>query len=548
MPQAMNPKSTRRWLLFPFPVWVLLAAIVFAALLQTVLMDRALGVFIVDQGVANIFSAAAILLAGLLILAWFTLFSGYARRTRWLVFAAVLGAVVLFNVAFRFEGFTGNMVPSWSLRFIPKHDQAMRPPAAPPDQDWPPIDLTTTTPEDFPQFLGPQRQCAAADVSLARDWNTHPPRWVWKNEKFGAGWSGFAVVNGYAVTQEQFDQYEFVTCYDVKTGELKWFHRTPTRYETMIAGVGPRATPTIDHGRVYALGATGKLLCLDGSNGKMKWEKDLPHECGLTPQEERARLLYGRSGSPLILDNMVVVPAGGKEGQRASLMAFDKDTGALRWKGGTRHASYSSPASAVLAGVPQILIVNEDTVSGHDPSNGNVLWEFDWPGVSSENANVSQAVPLPPDRVFVSKGYGGGATLVQLLPSKGDGPLAIHKIWHHPLRMKTKFTNVAISDGLVYGLSDGVLECVDLETGQRRWRDGRYGHGQILRCGDLLLVLSEAGELSLVEATSNEANKVLGSFQALEGKTWNNLALYGPYLLIRNGQQAACYELPLSAR
>ena len=149
---------------------------------------------------------------------------------------------------------------------------------------------------------------------------------------------------------------------------------------------------------------------------------------------------------------------------------------------------------------------------------------------------------VPPDRVFLSKGYGLGAALIQLTP-QGDGTFAVEELWQNPRVMRTKFTNVAIRDGYVYGLSDGILECVELETGKRVWKGGRYKHGQILMVGDLLLVLAESGEVFLVEATPDKKNHVLGSFQAIEGKTWNNPAIAGGKLLVRNTREMACYRI-----
>ena len=240
------------------------------------------------------------------------------------------------------------------------------------------------------------------------------------------------------------------------------------------------------------------------------------------------------------------MPIGGRKGGALSrLAAFDKRRGTLLWEGGQRQISYCSPTLATLGGIEQILIVNEDTASGHDVKTGKPLWEHDRPGHTNRNPNVSQAVPISPNLVF----------LIERLWPRGDAAAArsgsrrrlqdARRLGESARLMKTKFTNVAIQDGYVYGLSDGILECI--EAGQRtsKWKQGRYGHGQILRVGDLLLVLSEEGEVVLVEATPDRANNVLGRFQAIEGLTWNNLALYGPYLLVRNAEEAACYKLPL---
>jgi outer membrane protein assembly factor BamB len=213
--------------------------------------------------------------------------------------------------------------------------------------------------------------------------------------------------------------------------------------------------------------------------------------------------------------------------------------------GVTDQISYSSPALATIAGVRQILIVNEASASGHDPATGDMLWSHPWPGNSSQNASSSQAVPLPGDRVLLSKGYGGGAQLLQFL-AHAEGGLEKQSLWANHQVLETKFTNVTVINGHIYGLSNGYLECVELATGRKTWKKSRkanYGHGQVLGVGDLILVQAEDGRVALVEANPRE-HVELGSIQALSDKTWNNLCLYGHKLLVRNAVEAACYELP----
>ncbi len=349
---------------------------------------------------------------------------------------------------------------------------------------------------------------------------------------------------------EQRGDAEMITCYSIETGRLEWANAAAGRFERLDAGVGPRSTPTIDEGMVYALGALGRLACLDGATGKTVWEKDLLQEYGISPDDEAAAVPWGRAASPLVVGDRLIVPIGGRKGGRmASLAAFDKRNGAKLWEGGEGQISYSSPALATLAGVEQVLIANEATLSGHDVATGGVLWEHPWPGHTNADPNVSQPVPVAPDLIFISKGYGQGAMLLKYNnPSPNDVLAPTQIVWKNPRVMKTKFANVAIRDGFVYGLSDGILECVELASGLSRWKGGRYGHGQTLLVGDLLLVVSERGEVVLVEATPDRSNYVLGRFQAIEGLTWNNLALYGPYLLVRNAEEAACYKLPLEGR
>lgn len=531
-----RPRRPPRW------VWIVLAVLAAA-----ILLVRSTDV-LPDHAYANVATWVMLFIGFDVLWGWFLFGSGYRRRARWGSVVCVLAVVGTFAALFRVDHVSGELVPAFAWRFSRKADRLMESGAAlaRPDVTRDSVDLRTTTEFDFPQFLGPQRDTSARGVTLARDWSARAPQLVWRHE-IGAGWPAFAVVNGHAVTMEQRGPWEAVTCYNVKTGALEWLHSTETRYEKLDAGVGPRATPTIDEGMVYALGATGQLMCLEGATGKCRWEKSLLKEFGISPENERASLPWGRSNSPLVAGDLVIVPAGGpKDGSKVSLVAYNKRDGSLVWQGGDRQISYSSPAVARLEGVDQVLIVNEASAAGHHLRTGKVLWEYPWDARSNANPNVSQAVPVAPDRVLLSKGYGRGAALVKLIPN-GEGTFAAEAVWRNPKVLRTKFTNVAIHGGHVYGLSDGVLECVALESGQRVWKEGRYRHGQILRAGDLLLVLAESGELVLVEASPDRPNHVLGRFQALEGMTWNNFALYGPYVLVRNAEEAACYQLPVES-
>jgi outer membrane protein assembly factor BamB len=546
--KIQNPRSKiPKWL------WlVLLLAAAGIAVVQTVdLPDHAKG---------NIATLVLAFIGLVVPLSWFSLFSGYGKRLRMATLAGCLAVVGGLAGLFRVDHVSGELVPTFALRFSPKPDRRLAAPdrqqaraggpAARPEagnataRKRRALEIGTPTESDFPQFLGPDHSVSVEHVRLARDWAASPPRLCWRHE-IGAGWSAFSVVHGHAVTMEQRGDQEMVTCYDLHSGQCEWSHAIAGRYESVSGGVGPRATPTVVDGRVYTQTASGRLLCLDAASGEVCWEKNLLEEYGVSPEQEASQIVWGRSGSPLVVDDLVIVPAGGQNGGRlVSLVAYDKRRGVRVWEGGSEQISYSSPSVATLAGVRQVLIVNESSASGHELPNGRVLWEHSWPGHSNRDPNVSQAVAVPPNRVFLSKGYGQGAALLELAP-KGDGTFATSEVWKTSAVMRTKFANVAVKDGCVYGLSDGTLECIDLGSGQRKWKEGRYQHGQILRVDDLLLVLSERGEMVLVEATPDHANRVLGRFQALEGQTWNNIALSGRYLLVRNAEEAACYELPL---
>jgi outer membrane protein assembly factor BamB len=506
-----------------------------------------------DMALANILTLVFGFVAAVTLLIWFCFLSSYSLLLCRIVLAGVPAIIGLFFVFFRFAGVSGVMVPTFVPRWQPVADAAIGKVEA--KADAPAADLATTTPDDFPQFLGPNRNCWLPAPALARDWAANPPRELWRRP-IGAGWSGFTAVNGFAVTLEQRGPEEWVACYEVATGNPVWGHSIEARHENPLGGIGPRSTPTIHQGRVYALGATGVLRCLDGKDGTLIWQQDLRKRYfGETPEVDEQLVQWGRAASPLVVDDLVVVPAGGLVGQAKSLVAFKAETGELVWEanvplavppGGTDQISYSSPAIATIAGVRQILIVNESTASGHDPKTGTLLWSHSWPGNSSQNASASQAVPVGDDRVLLTKGYGGGAELLQFKPLASGGLETAPSVWINPQVLETKFSNVSIIDGHIYGLSNGYLECVELATGRKTWKRNRkanYGHGQILGVGDAILVQAEDGRLALVEANPKEFVE-RGSIQALTDKTWNNLCLYGRKLLARNAREAACYELP----
>ncbi|HEV3006548.1 MAG TPA: PQQ-binding-like beta-propeller repeat protein, partial [Pirellulales bacterium] len=281
------------------------------------------------------------------------------------------------------------------------------------------------------------------------------------------------------------------------------------------------------------LGAEGRLNCLDGADGRLVWTHDVvgEHAAG-------RRVQWGKSCSPALIGDLVVVSAGGPNGH--SLVAYQKDSGKLVWHGGDDPSSYSSPLLTTLGDVPQILIVNQESLVAHDPIDGRVLWRYEWQG---KQPKVPQPWPLDGDRVLLSAGYGIGCQMLSVIRGE-TGTWEKETIWKKNA-LKPKFTNLVVRDGFVYGLDDGkALVCLDLADGKVRWKGGRFGHGQMLLVNDLLLILTESGEVALVEATPQRHHE-LGRFQAIEGKTWNHPVLAGRNLLVRNAEEAACYELPL---
>jgi outer membrane protein assembly factor BamB len=461
------------------------------------------------------------------LLVWASLLARFGAMAVTSVWLGLLLAVLVFISLFRFRGVSGDLVPLFEPRWR-RVVEAMRAGGETPA----PRDAATVpgAASDYPQFLGPDRTATVPGVRLARDWQKAPPRRLWRRP-VGQGWSSFAVAGGQAITQERHGDEERVVSYDLYSGELQWSQASAGTYENVApAGSGPRATPTVVGDRVYALGSLGRLLCVERESGAVVWERQAVEQARARPPE------WGVAGSPLVIGDLVVVSPGGRGGR--SLVAYDAKTGELRWSAGDDLAGYSSPLHATLAGMPQVVVFNAGSVVGHAVEDGRVLWRHPW---SAEQPNVAQPLVLPGDRLLVSSGYGVGSELLEIAAS--DSTLTVDRIWRSP-RLKAKLSNAVLYEGHVYGLDDGVLACIDPATGERCWKQGRYGHGQLLLVGELLLVQAEDGEVVLVDPAP-EGLRELGRFQALDGKVWNTPAFSAPILLVRNDREAVAWELPL---
>jgi len=536
----------------PQRVWIAVASLLAAvALVRAGWLEPIVG-GIVDQAVRNIITLILCFSALMTTLLWFLRESGHASGVKRAVVGVLLGAVALGAAVLRIERVSGDLVPEFAFRWNPSRDRLL--PQHRSDTPAQQGDVTAAAPwqassVDFPRFLGPAGTCGIDSLVLDSGWDARPPRLLWRRP-IGGGWSGFATCGDHAVTLEQRGDDEIVSCCSVVTGGPEWAVAVKTRHETVLGGVGPRSTPTIHDGVVYTHGATGWLHAIDGATGRVLWKKDVLAELGIDAAAQALVVSWGRAGSPLVTADLVIVPAGGPRTRRAaqdpeflSLVAFDRATGQRRWIAGDEQISYVSPQLVTWGGREMIVSVNESHVAGYDPADGHEIWEHPWLGHSNSDASCSQAVPFADRRLFLSKGYGIGAAVFEIEKSDAE-PWTLREVWRNGSLLKTKFTNVAIHDGHAYGLSDGILECVRLDDGVRRWKAGRYGQGQVLRVGQLLLVQAESGEVVLVDA-SPEKHVVRGRLAAIDGQTWNNLCLSGSRLLVRNAEEAAGYELPV---
>lgn len=487
--------------------------------------------------------------AALLILTAIALVFWWRPRVRTLVIAAAILAATGATAAylFRIEGFYGNLVPLFVWRSSPTAEQqftdyleSQKKADERAASNAVPVKLVET-PHDYSGFLGPNRDGHVHGVRLARDWQAHPPKELWRHP-VGLGWGSFAIVGDFAFTQEQRGSDETVVCYELRTGRERWAHGDPVRFSGSH-GHGPRATPTVAAGRVYTMGGTGLVNCLDASNGRVVWQKNM---LPVGSEPGAGNLLWGMAGSPLVLGDEVIVTPGGGPGR--SVVALNCSDGSPAWSGGDDPAAYASPILAEIAGVPQIVSFQGAGLAGYEWGRGALLWRQPWVTQGEQMVNVAQPLAVEPfgppgknERFFaVSSGYGVGAGLFRVAFEKNEW--RVSEIWRNKL-LRSKLSNFVAVGNCLYGLDDGTLACLDLKTGQRLWRDGRYGHGQILRVDDLLLIQAESGEIALVEPAPSERREV-ARLTALDDKTWNHPALAGNVLLVRNDRDAAAFELP----
>lgn len=376
-------------------------------------------------------------------------------------------------------------------------------------------------------FRGPRRDGKYDEQPIATNWPANGLPVLWK-QPVGVGHASFAVAEGNAYTIEQRRGEEVVVAYDLMSGRELWTQKWSAEFNDST-GDGPRATPTWDQGRIYALGATGELRCLDAKTGSVIWGKNILSD------NQASNLPWAMAASPLVVDDKVIVLPGGTSGK--SVVAYNKMTGAPVWRVLNDVQAYVSPMLVELAGRRQIVVVTSSRVVGLVPESGALLWSYVWD--TNGGINVSQPIVVDQNRFFISSGYGKGAALVEV---KGSGnSYTATTIWENVL-MKNKFNSSVLHNGYVYGLDEGILTCLDVKTGERKWKDGRYGYGQVLLAGDHLVVTSDKGEVALVKATPDGYNEV-SRFEALKGQTWNYPAIAGGRLLVRNSNEMAAYDI-----
>ena len=381
-------------------------------------------------------------------------------------------------------------------------------------------------------FRGPARDGRYQEMSIFTAWPAGGLKPVWK-QPVGGGYASFVVAHGRAFTIEQRRTMEVVAAYDVFTGREIWTHSWTGLFEELMGGDGPRATPTWFDGRVYALGAQGELQCLEDDTGRLIWRRNILEDINAS------NVQWGMSAAPLVVDDAVIVLPGGSGGR--SIVAYDRRSGDRRWTAEDDQSAYSSPMLATLADTRQIVVLTATRLMGLTPGKGELLWQYPW--VTHMGINASQPLIVSDSRIFVSSSYGVGAALLEITREKGT--FNVREVWRNN-RMKNRFTSSVLHEGHIYGLDESILTCLDAATGDVKWKGGRYGYGQIVLASGHIIVLAEDGDLALVRATPARHEEI-ARFSVLAGKTWNHPALADGYLLVRNLQEMAAFDLRVGA-
>jgi outer membrane protein assembly factor BamB len=403
------------------------------------------------------------------------------------------------------------------------------PPVLPP----PSLPLPRAKDAEWPGFRGRNRDSAVEGVRINADWAASPPVQLWRRQ-VGPGWSSFAVSGDVLYTQEQRGESEEVAAYRVSTGRPVWRHRDPVRFWESNGGAGPRATPTINNDRIYTFGATGILNALDADTGARLWSRNVATDA------EKAVPMWGFASSPLVIGDLVIVAASGR------LAAYDAVTGKRRWLGPPRPGSYSSPHLFTADGVQQVLLLSAAGVTSVSAADGTLLWEQGWDGGGT--TIVQPALTGDGDLLINAIATSGGLGLRRLSVTHGSDGWNVTERWTST-GLKPYFNDFVVHKGHAFGFDGNILSCIDLSDGHRKWKGGRYGNGQLVLLADedLLLVLSEEGELALVKATPDQFTEI-ARFKAIEGKTWNHPVLIRDTLLVRNGEEMAAFKLTLEGR
>jgi outer membrane protein assembly factor BamB len=402
----------------------------------------------------------------------------------------------------------------------------------------PPLNPQPLASGDWPQWRGPRRDGVAQSGELSWQWPADGPPKAWQKPS-GRGFSSLAIARGrlYTMAEEltagadQVPAQETVICWDAASGRELWCFRYPNRFDERF-GSGPRATPMVDGAFVYTLGPTGILHCLDAETGAKVWRHDLSDEF------QAPSLQYGVACSPLVEGGLVIVTPGGPNGH--AVIAFDKRTGAVVWTALDDSPGYSSPITATLAGVRQILCFTNVALVSLAPEDGRVYWRYPW--LTEHGFNIATPLVIG-DYVFISSAYGKGCALLEIAAG-ADGGLQPTLVYEHN-RMRNYFASSVRWGDYIYGLDMTDLVCLEIRTGRVVWREKgqrSFKKGSLLAADGHLIIQGESGQVFLVEATP-AGYREKAAFTMSTNKCWTVPALADGRLYVRDEGQISCFDL-----
>jgi outer membrane protein assembly factor BamB len=377
---------------------------------------------------------------------------------------------------------------------------------------------------DWTQWRGPNRDGRSAETGLLKAWPAQGPPLAWRTTGAGIGYSSFAASGGRLYTLGGREQREFVIAFDSSTGKRVW--ETPIgALFSNDRGDGPRSTPTIDGDRLFALGGSGALVCLDAKTGKPIWTKNLMRDFG------GSNIYWGLSESPLVVNDRVLVQAGGRN---AAIVALDKTSGEAFWRRHSDEAGYSSAVLAQVGGTQQAIFFTAHRALGVSIRDGRELWSYD--RVSNSTANVATPV-VAGNRVFLSSDYGTGAALLELSPS------GAREVYFTPEMRNHHSTSVLVGDHL-YGFSGSILMAMKLADGTVAWRDRSVGKGSLIYADERLYLYSENGVVGLAEPTP-AGYREHGRFRVQSGSlpSWSHPIISNGKLILREQDNVYAYDI-----
>ncbi len=519
----------------PSPRWPHIA-------LAAILIVSALGLYWVwfvwespmGPSVPNLVTYSLSALLFVLILIWMGRYAPFSRKARWIGVALLLLPVLAYGLTVESIELTGDM------KFVIRHHWDDPPPRA---GEAPPLAANVRTlpvETDMPLYRGWDSKGIVQGPPLSQDWPTAQPLW---RHGCGEGYSQPAVLGDFLVTLEQLGQEEAVVCYDTATGGERWAHRYSARFDEAMGGPGPRSTPTIDGEQVFAVGAQGDLHCLSLLDGELHWHVNL------LKRHQVPNTDWGITSSPLVTDDLVIVNPGAPQGD--GLAAYNRTTGEVVWETAGLQATkgtsssrnrpgYATPFLAEIHGHETLVMFDGTGLRGYEPATGKLLW--DYAHENGAGVNVAQPIVFDDGRIFISCSYDVGCAMVQVSLDEAQETWSARRVWKNK-NLRCKFTNPVLHDGLIYGLDEGILVCLDPENGKRRWKRGRYGHGQILLTNDQFVIFTEDGRLVLVDPSPEELIEVTSLQVLTDAKNWNPPALVDGRIYVRNHREMAAYDL-----